>query len=41
MTEIMFATGFQNKSTFNAAFLALAGESPSSWRNQLDNDVNS
>jgi len=36
MTEIMFAAGFQNKSTFNAAFLAFAGESPSSWRNQKD-----
>jgi AraC-like DNA-binding protein len=33
MTEIMFAAGFQNKSTFNAAFRSLVGESPSSWRN--------
>jgi AraC-like DNA-binding protein len=41
MTEIMFAAGFQNKSTFNAAFLTLVGESPSSWRNQLDNEVDS
>ena len=37
MTEIMFAAGFQNKSTFNAAFRTLVGESPSSWRNQVEN----
>ena len=40
MTEIMFAAGFQNKSTFNAAFLTLVGESPSSWRNQSDDSAN-
>jgi AraC-like DNA-binding protein len=35
ITEIMFAAGFQNKSTFNAAFRAAVGESPSSWRNRI------
>lgn len=40
MTEIMFAAGFQNKSTFNAAFLTIVGENPSSWRNQKDDSAN-
>jgi len=35
ITEVMYASGFQNKSTFNAAFLALSGESPSAWRRRL------
>jgi AraC-like DNA-binding protein len=36
VTEVMYSSGFQNKSTFNAAFRSLTGESPSVWRNQLD-----
>lgn len=36
ITEVMFSSGFQNKSTFNAAFLAVCGESPSAWRNRLE-----
>lgn len=36
VTEVMYSSGFQNKSTFNAAFRAITGESPSAWRNQLD-----
>lgn len=39
ITEVMFAAGFQNKSTFNAAFRAAVGESPSSWRNRPHNDA--
>lgn len=35
ITEIMFAAGSQNKSTFNAAFRGATGESPSSWRGHL------
>jgi len=35
ITEVMYASGFQNKSTFNAAFLAFCGESPSLWRRRL------
>lgn len=38
ITEVMFACGFQNKSTFNASFLAACGESPSAWRSRLDVD---
>lgn len=36
ITDVMYSSGFQNKSTFNAAFRAIAGESPSVWRNRLD-----
>jgi AraC-like DNA-binding protein len=35
VTEVMFASGFQNKSTFNAAFLAASGESPTAWRSRF------
>jgi len=35
VTEVMYASGFQNKSTFNAAFLAVSSESPTAWRNRL------
>ena len=38
VTDVMYASGFQNKSTFNAAFLAASGESPTAWRNRLAND---
>jgi AraC-like DNA-binding protein len=38
ITEVMFASGFQNKSTFNASFLAACGESPSAWRSRLGVD---
>jgi len=34
MTDVMFAAGFQNKSTFNAAFRAIAGQSPTAWRDR-------
>lgn len=36
LTEVMFAAGFQNKSTFNAAFRLLQGESPSDWRARMN-----
>ena len=36
ITEVMYASGFQNKSTFNAAFSAVCGESPSAWRRRFD-----
>jgi len=39
ITEVMFASGFQNKSTFNAAFLACCDESPSAWRSRLDDEA--
>ncbi len=32
ITEIMLASGFQTKSTFNAAFRASCGASPTEWR---------
>ena len=32
MTDVMFRAGFQNKSTFNAAFRSIVGCSPSAWR---------
>jgi len=32
VTEIMFNAGFQTKSTFNREFLAVTGQSPSSYR---------
>lgn len=35
VTEVMYASGFQNKSTFNAAFLAISGESPTVWKSRL------
>jgi AraC-like DNA-binding protein len=34
MTDVMHAAGFQNKSTFNAAFKAIEGTSPGRWRDQ-------
>jgi transcriptional regulator GlxA family with amidase domain len=36
VTDVMFSSGFQNKSTFNAAFRAITGESPSIWPDRLD-----
>ena len=36
VTDILYSSGFQNKSTFNAAFRAITGESPSAWRKQHD-----
>lgn len=32
VTDVMYAAGFQNKSTFNATFRAINGESPTQWR---------
>ncbi len=34
VTDVMLAAGFQNKSTFNAAFRAVNGQSPTEWRRQ-------
>jgi len=34
VTDVMLAAGFQNKSTFNAAFRAVNGKSPTKWRQQ-------
>ena len=39
ITEVMYASGFQNKSTFNTAFSAFCGESPSAWRRRFDDRV--
>jgi len=39
VTEVIYSSGFQNKSTFNAAFRAITGQSPSAWRTQLDDDA--
>ncbi len=36
ITDIMYSSGFQNKSTFNATFRSIVGVSPSAWRKQLD-----
>lgn len=34
ITDIMFAAGFQTKSTFNREFLSVTGQSPSSYRKE-------
>lgn len=34
ISDVMFAAGFQNKSTFNAVFKAMEGVSPGQWRDR-------
>lgn len=41
MTDVMLASGFQNKSTFNAAFRSVNGGSPTEWRKKQPSDTGS
>jgi AraC-like DNA-binding protein len=41
VTDVMLATGFQNKSTFNAAFRAINGRSPTEWRDSQNHATGS